>query len=487
VCGVEQQTSVRGQYSPDTLCVMSNDTVRRRVQRESSEQTRVEECVQWARQRIHGQVFRPGMRLPSIRALARERGVSPFTVAEAYARLVAAGYVEPRRGSGYYVRTREATRGTNAPPNRESPIDLTWLLHHMLESGTARGPGLGVLPSDWLDGADIASALRALGRGGATRWLASGTPFGHEALRSVLQQRLAKRNIVTHRDGIVLTTGITHALNLVLRVLVAPGDTVLVFDPCWFGALGVLAAHGARVVGVPCAPAGPDLDRLAELVAIEKPRLLVASSAAQNPTGLSLSSASVKRIVEIATRAGVMIFEDDAYADLCSTPIVRLAAIDGLARVIHAGSFSKTLAANMRVGFIACDTDLAATLADTKILTGFTTPEINERLVHKLLVENHYDRYVGVLRTRLEEARAKTLSALRRHGIGVFGEPRDGLFAWVDVGGDTNALAAHWRDKGLLLAPGGLFSPTQAPSPWMRWNFATPHDAALTALLRSLR
>jgi DNA-binding transcriptional MocR family regulator len=466
---------------------MATDTVRVRASRIESEQTRVEQCVQWARQCIRGQVFRPGMRLPSIRALAAQRRVSPFTVAEAYARLAAAGDVEARRGSGYYVRAREAAPRANVPSERDSSIDLAWLLHHMLAGGDARGPGLGVLPQEWLDGADIASAVRAIGRGGQARWLASGTPYGYAPLRALLQQRIASRGIVAARDGIVLTTGITHALNLVLRVLVAPGETVLVLDPCWFGALGVLAAHGARVIGVPCTPAGPDLDRLDALVASEKPKLIVASAAGQNPTGLSLSAKSARRFFEIAARAGVPIFEDDAYADLCSTPGVRFAAIDGLDHVIHAGSFSKTLAANVRVGFVACDASLAAMLADAKVLTGFTTPELNERLVHTLLVESRYDRYVAALRARLDAAREKTRATMRTLGIEMFGRPRDGLFAWIRAGRDTNVLAAEWRERGLLLAPGSLFSPMQAPSEWMRWNVATPLDAAVTSLLRSLR
>jgi DNA-binding transcriptional MocR family regulator len=466
---------------------MATDTVRQRASHRESEQTRVEQCVQWARRCIRGQVFRPGMRLPSIRALAAQRGVSPFTVAEAYARLAAAGDVEARRGSGYYVRAREPTLRASAPSERDTAIDLSWLLHHMLAGGDARGPGLGVLPPSWLDGADIAFAVRAIGRGGPARWLASGTPYGYAPLRALLQQRIASCGIVASRDGIVLTTGITHALNLVLRVLVTPGETVLVLDPCWFGALGVLAAHGARVVGVRCAPTGPDLERFAALVESESPKLVVASAAGQNPTGLSLSAKTARRFVEIAARAGVPIFEDDAYADLCSTPGVRFAAIGGLDHAIHAGSFSKTLAANVRVGFVACDAALAATLADAKVLTGFTTPELNERLVHTLLVESRYDRYVAALRARLDDARAKTLATLGGLGIDVFGRPRDGLFAWIRAGADTNVLAAQWRERGLLLAPGSLFSPTQEASEWMRWNVATPLDAAVMSLLRSLK
>jgi DNA-binding transcriptional MocR family regulator len=455
---------------------------RNRVQ---TEQTLVEECVQWARIRIDGQVFRPGMRLPSIRALARQQRVSPFTVVEAYDRLVASGYLEARQGSGFYVRPRAGAR--LAARDQRSAIDLRWLMHHMLDSGSARGPGLGVLPASWLDGVQVGAALRSLGRQGPGRWLDSGKPQGFEPLRAVLQQRLAELDILAYPDQIVLTTGVTQALHLVLHTLVSPGDAVLVLDPCWFGALGMLAAHGAHTLGVPCTPRGPDLDVLERLAREVRPRLLIISSAAQNPTGMSLSPAAAERILDIAARFELHIFEDDVYADLCAAPIRRLAAGDQLNRVIHAASFSKTLAANIRVGFIVCRADLAQSFADAKILSGFTTPELNERLVHKLLVEGRYRRHVAALRARLCDHRVAARTTLERAGCEIFGDPEEGMFLWVNTRTDTNKLAAACREEGLLLAPGSLFSPQQIPSTWMRYNVTAPLDEAMAALRRSMR
>lgn len=448
-----------------------------------SAQTLVEDCVQWVKNRIHGQVFRPGMRLPSIRALAREKGVSPFTVVEAYDRLVASGYLEARKGSGFYVRAQSAIETRPLPQAPSSRIDLRWLMRHMLESGSAQGPGLGVLPPSWLDGAQVGAALRSLGRQGNGRWLDSGTRQGFEPLRSVLQQRLARLDVVAHADQIVLTTGLTHALDLVLRTLTRPGDAVMTLDPCWFGALGMLATRGLRVVDVPCTSQGPDLDLMERIAQQEKPRLLVISSAAQNPTGLSLSREVAANLVAMAARHDFLVFEDDVYADLCMSTVTRLAAIDALDRVIYAASFSKTLAANIRVGFVAARPELAQAFADTKVLTGFTTPELNERLVHKLLVEGRYARHVGELRERLVSCRAQARKKLEAAGIDVFGAPADGMFLWVDMHTDTNELAVACRERGILIAPGSLFSPQQAPSTWMRFNVTARIDAALTVLL----
>jgi len=438
-------------------------------------QTRVEDCVQWVKKRIHGEVFRPRMRLPSVRTLARERGVSPFTVVEAYGQLVASGYLEARRGSGFYVLGR-ASRSL-APKGYQKPrIDLSWLMRNMLADSAANGPGLGVLPTAWLAAIDLGAALRSLGRQAPTRWLDSGSRRGYEPLRAVLQQRMAGLDILAQPEQIVLTTGITHALDLVLRSLIAPDEAVMVLDPCWFGALGMLSAHGSRVVSVPCTPSGPDFVAMERAVLQEKPRLLIISSVAQNPTGVSLSAEAIARILDMARRHDFLIFEDDVYADLCDSAMPRLAGADHLDRVLYAGSFSKTLASNIRVGFLACRADLADRLSDAKIISGFTTPELNERLVHKLLVENKYSRHVQGLRSRLIEGRARTVEVLSEAGLRIFNASVCGLFLWVHMGCDCDELALLCGEKGLLLAPGRLFSPHGTPSEWMRVNVATDPD-----------
>ena len=444
-----------------------------------SAQTRVEDCVQWVKKRIHGQVFRPHMRVPSVRALARERGVSPFTVAEAYGQLVASGYLEARRGSGFYA--LGSAQRSHAPKGYQRPrIDLSWLMRNMLADSAAHGPGLGLLPAAWLAAIDLGAALRSLGRQPPARWLENGSRRGYEPLRAVLQQRIAQLDILAQPEQIVLTTGITHALDLVLRTLLTPDDAVLVLDPCWFGALGMLAAYGSRVVSVPCTPSGPDLVAMERIAREEKPRLLIISSVAQNPTGLSLSADAVAQILDIARRHDFLVFEDDVYADLCDAAMRRLAAADRLDRVLYAGSFSKTLASNIRVGFLTCRTDLADRLSDAKIVSGFTTPELNERLVHKLLVENKYARHVQRLRLRLIECRTRTIELLTQAGLKIFNASACGLFLWVHMGCDSDELAVLCSEKGLLLAPGRLFSPHGAPSEWMRLNVAT--DPELTSL-----
>lgn len=448
--------------------------------------SRVDACIDWLRTRIDARVFRAGARVPSVRELARTLGVSPFTAADAYERMAAAGLIEARRGSGYYVRDVAPAAVRVAAPS--SHVDLKWLMQQMLDSGrAARGPGLGVLPPAWLDGDALGATLRAIGREGTGRLLEGGTAHGYAPLRDVLARRLGTFGIAAHADQIVLTTGITHAIHLALQTLVAPGDTVLVLDPSWFGALGMLALRGARVIGVPYTPDGPDVAALEAIAQESRPRLLLINSVVQNPTGLALDAQAVSRIVDIAHKYDFYVLEDDVYADLCDPALPRLAAHDGLRRTIYAGGYSKTLAANLRVGYLACGEALAQAIADTKVLTGYTTPEVNERALHKLLANGRYGRHVAALRERLDTHRRRALKLIEREGFAIYGRPRHGLFAWVDMACDTNELALAGRDLGVLVAPGSLFSPAQRASRYMRYNVTTPADASLRNLFDAAR
>ena len=148
----------------------------------------------------------------------------------------------------------------------------------------------------------------------------------------------------------------------------------------------------------------------------------------------------------------------------------------------YASGFSKSLASNVRVGYLACRAHLADTLAGMKVLRGFNTPELNERLVHALLVEGKFTRHAQMLRRRLAGARVATRSLLMREGVEFLGDPLHGMFYWVNAGGDTNKRTASLREQGLVVAPGSLFSLEQVPSEWMRLNVTTPLDitAALT-------
>lgn len=451
-----------------------------------NERTLADQLAAWVRLRIDEHALKPGTRLPSIRRFADEKQVSRSTVVDAYDKLIAAGYIESRRGSGFYVRARRA----NLAPARRSgattgiaatdaqSIDVIWLLRSMLRQAPATDqPGAGLLPPTWLDSDLVGAAVRAVGRETGDAVLGYGVPEGHLPLRQALSQRLAQLDIGAAPEQIVTTHGVTHGIDLVARHYLAPGDTVFVEDPAWFLMFGRFAAFGVRLVGVPRRTDGPDLGVLANLLTRYQPKLFVVGSVLHNPTGTSITAANAHRLLRLADEYGFTIVEDDIYGDLHpgrpGAPTVRLASLDQLQRVVYLGGFSKTLAANLRVGYIAAHPDVAQKLADLKVLTGLTTPELTERVVARILAEGQYRRHVDRLRARIDAARDRTARALEKAGAKLYAEPAAGIFLWADFGRDTNAIAAKGAELGLLCAPGSLFSPTQLPSTWMRVSAAT--------------
>ena len=317
----------------------------------------------------------------------------------------------------------------------------------------------------------LAAALRSMARRAPGQWVGSASPQGFAPLRQQLQLHLVGFDIAAEPEQIVLTTGITHGLTLVLGTLVRPGETVLVGDPSWFAGFGAIAAHGARPVGYPYTAEGPDIAAIERLVRRHKPKLLVINSIGHNPTGTSLRSDAAMKLLELAGTHDFKILEDDVYADLCPKDSgVRLASLDRNGRVIYAGSFTKTLAENLRVGFVACSHGMAQAIANRKVLTGFTTPESNERILHDILVSGRYRKHVERLCAKLEAARAATSRDLARLKLDGSCENPTGLFTWVDLGQDGVGFTARAAKRSLILAPGALFSPLQAPSTHMRIN-----------------
>ncbi|MBR7799192.1 PLP-dependent aminotransferase family protein [Undibacterium fentianense] len=454
----------------------------------------VEQIVRSVACRIDDKLLRTGARMPSIRQFADEQKVSRFTVVEAYDRLVANGYLESRRGSGFFVKERASLLNAANPAMHEIPSsqqpDVVWLVRNMLRQlPPQKMPGSGLLPHEWLDGELVANGLRSVSRLNQSLLLHYGTQQGFLPFRQQLQLKLAELEIAAAPEQIVTTNGVTQALDLVAREFTQPGDTIFVDDPAWFLMFGTFATLGTKVIGIPRLHDGPDVTKLAELAALHKPKLYIIHSVLHNPTSTSLSAAKAFQVLKTAEQHDFMIVEDDIYCDMHPGTSVqaatRLSALDQLNRVIYLGGFSKTLAANLRVGFIATSRETAIRLADRKMLSTLTTNEISERVVHKILSEGHYRKHVDRIRTKLDNAREDVTTRVERLGMKVEYRTPAGMFLWVDTGTDTLALTEKALEKGFLLAPGSLFSPHQLPSNHMRLNVAAMSDKGIWGFLEN--
>ncbi|HQT27653.1 MAG TPA: PLP-dependent aminotransferase family protein, partial [Burkholderiales bacterium] len=251
---------------------------------------------------------------------------------------------------------------------------------------------------------------------------------------------------------------------------VRPEDTVLVDDHGYFILFGGLKSYGARIVGVPWNSDGPDTHAMEALIREHRPKLFFTNSILHNPTGASISQAVAYRVLQLAEKYDMMLIEDDIYGDFHPGTVTRLSTLDQLNRVIYVSSFSKSVSASLRVGYLACKPELAASLCDVKLLTGLTTSEISERLMYQLLTDGHYRKHLDKLRAKLLIARQTTISRLEDIGFTLHCEPEGGMFVWAKPDDRCNSaeMASHAAKKGIMLAPGHMFRPHQEPSPWLR-------------------
>ncbi|MDC8772439.1 aminotransferase-like domain-containing protein [Roseateles albus] len=443
-------------------------------------------------ERIQQRLLLPGARLPSVRECARHHGVSPYTVVAAYDQLLASGLLEARKQRGFFVRERQAgaaSRQPTQPAPQSVPVDATALIRGMFLADAKRAPGLGTLPAEWLDLPMLQAAMRqVLKAGGGSEQLALhyGEPAGDARLRRALGLRLADLGIACPAEQIVTTVGATHALDLITRTLLQPGDAVLVDDPGWAIEFARLTQAGMRLLPVPRGANGPDLAVMARLIEQHRPRMYVTVSVLHNPTGNSLSLANAHQILRMAEQADFQIVEDDTYAFLAPNHAPRLSALDGLRRSIYVSGFSKILTPAWRVGYLAANPAWVEKLTNLKLLSSLTTSPLLERAVAHCLEQGQLRRHADRVLTLLDAARQRSMKLAEAAGCR-FMAPPQGLFGWVDVGMDTERLAQLMLDEGWLTAPGMLFSASRQSSTLMRINFATAQDALFWRRLQTLR
>ncbi|MFJ3076082.1 PLP-dependent aminotransferase family protein [Pseudomonas sp. NPDC087029] len=433
---------------------------------------------------IEQQRLRPGTRLPSIRTLARTQAVSASCVIEAYDRLVASGWLEARHGTGFFVAERKLGQALEDLPVWGEAGDGSWRQFREGHEQLLK-LGCGWLPTAWRADAELAQAIRQVSRGNAQELFDYCPPLGLANLRLQLHKRLARVDINAGPERILTTQGASHALDLLVRTLLRPGDTVLVENPGYYNLYNLLRQHQVHMLPVPRTAVGPDLAVLERLLAEHRPRCLFINSLYQNPTGTSLTPKVAYRLLELAREHDLRIVEDDIYADFQEGPATRLATLDSEQRVIYMGSFSKTLSSSLRVGYLVADPPLLARLAELKMVTGIGTSRFAEQVVGQMLATGSYRKSVQRLRLRLGQHMAKLLGQLEQYGWEVFCEPLGGMFVWARVPGrDFASLERLAGEQSVLLTPGSAFDYHGQPSDWLRINVAYGQDSRAQAFLQ---
>lgn len=414
-----------------------------------------------------------GSRLPPIRELSELMNVGKSTVVDALDRLRAKGLVVSRQGSGHYVHRSSTTLKTDAGPDLQPQDTLSVVRRAVLQDTGALRPGAGFLPSSWLPAEELLKAVRGALRATSLQMGEYGVAAGYLPLREALRVKLSALGIEVPVEQIVTTANTVQAIDLLMRLLVKPGDTVLLDDPCYFTMHTNLALHGARVITIARGADGMDMEAFEQLVSAHRPVLYMTNNTLHNPTGHSFSQAQVYRLLEMSHRYNFHIVEDDLYGDLQQRQTPRLAA-GGLDNVSYISGFSKTLTANSRVSFAVLSPPLAARMITLKMACGGMTSELAEQIICAMLSDGSYTKHTRRTVDRLYESSSRVSRWLMEAGCSVSSLPHEGLFIWAQLpeGFHAETLARKGLDIDLVLAPGTLLSKAPNASQFLRFNVA---------------
>jgi GntR family transcriptional regulator/MocR family aminotransferase len=377
--------------------------------------------------------LRGGERLASTRALARELGVSRNTVLQAYEQLVAEGYATARGGSGTYVADALPPPARGPRPTSDGPDPGAEPPHlsafgRRLEAGVPRGHASWSLPRervpfDFRYGepayADLplATWARILGRRArrlSVKRLAYQPPGGADELREALAGYLARaRGVVSSPERIVAVRGSQQAIDLVTRLVVDPGDTVVLEEPHYTGFSFCLTALGARLAYVPVDEQGL---RVEELDALPEATLVCVTPSHQYPAGGVLPLARRLRLLEWARRRPAWILEDDYDGEFRfeGRPIECLQALDRDGRVLYTGTASKCLFPALRIGWLVVPASLAGPLRAAQALADTGTATLEQLAFADFVAEGHLERHVRRSRARHAARRRALVEALEQ-------------------------------------------------------------------------
>ena len=333
-----------------------------------------------------------GDRLPPSRQVADDLGISRHTVTTVYGRLAAEGYTDGRAGAGSYVTSMAApTPTTRANPNALTAVLETepWNsesssdppVRFDLRSGT---PDLALFPiDDW---------RRCMTTALQTAPVGYDHPAGAESLRRALAHWIGvSRAVEASPEQVIVTSGAQHAIDLVTRLLVRPGDAIAVEDPGYPPVTRLFRALGVDVVPIPVDADGIVVDRIPDHV-----RLIYTTPSHQSPTGVTMSFARRRDLLQFADDHEAAIIEDDYDSEYrhVDRPLEPLFRLDQHGRVIYIGTFSKTLAPSLRLGFVVLPTSLTAPAFNLRALIDRQPPAAMQDALTNFIVDGHLRRHL---------------------------------------------------------------------------------------------
>lgn len=443
--------------------------------------------------------LRPGDRVPSVRKLSRQEGVSISTVLQAYVQLEAQGFIEARPQSGFYVKARlwrpPAEPAMSKPSTKATPVSTSELTLNILKA--VRDPGLVALgtaiPSpELLPLQQLNRMMAAIGRRDSSAGNSYDVPPGAPQLRMQVARLALDYGCLLSPEEIVTTTGCQEALNLCLRAVAQPGDTIAVESPTYYGILQIIGALGMKALEIPTHPRdGVSLDALEYALDRERIKACLFTPTFQNPLGCSMPEDNRKRLVAMLGARGIPLIEDDIYGDIAFGPERPRAAkaFDAEGMVLLCDSFSKTLAPGYRVGWCAPGRYQKA-VEHLKFTTSIASATLPALAIAEFLATGGYEHHLRkVRRVYAEQVRLMTEVIVQTFPDGTkVTRPQGGHVLWVEMPAKIDSMDLFHRALAarISIAPGILFSAKQKYRNCMRLNCGTPWGKPVEDALKTL-
>ncbi len=442
-----------------------------------------------------------GTKLPSIRDLAADLGINKIAIVAAYERLVAEGLISARPGSGYFAAWKPLA-ATKPQVKSAQPIEQGFRgASHIAavltveKAVTSLDPkhfedtphdwktithlGAAYAPFDQIPMDDIRSVARTALHEGSLSNIAFEHVAGVPEFRRRLVTEMQTRGVpVADHEQVLVTTGVLSTINLVVESLLKEGDALAVEVPSYGLLFPLLRDKGIRIVPVPRNFEGFDFSPqvLSEIRRV-RPKLFVVNPNFHNPTGGVLDTRHRYEILHLAQEVDAYVLEMDIYYGLGFGEVLppTLAAMDGLQRVIYFSSFSRTIAAGLRVSFVAAAPHVVSRLLHRKILADVTCSNSDQVLVSELLARGLWRKHLGRLRDVLRSRRDTMISMLRKLAPtgSTWTIPDGGNFLWFSFpeGATPGEIQKIAMERHIAIAPADLFYPDPVESSHMRLSY----------------
>lgn len=446
---------------------------------------RYEQVADGIARQIDSGIYRPGDRIPGVRKLSRQFGVSISTVVQAHRLLEDQGRLEARPRSGYYVRalawSAPAPPAISKPPARPMAVTSQELALRLVQAANQPDTvqfGAAVPDPSFLPGAAINRAVTAAARRYGSRTDQYEFPPGAPELRRQIARRMADAGCRVGPDAVVVTSGCQEAVTICLRAVAGPGDVIAIESPTFYGLLQVIEALGMKALEIPTDPRnGISLEALQLAIEQWPVKACVLVPNFGNPLGHCMPDARKKALVALLGHAGIALIEDDVCGDL-GFAHMRPRAVKSWDRrggVLYCSSFSKTLSPGLRLGWVVPGSFQAA-VEFQKYVLNLAAPTLAQLGVADFLERGGYDRYLRGVRGHYQRQVNRMIQAVARcFPVGTrVTQPAGGFVLWVELPRSVESLELYRRalQQGISVAPGPMFSATGKYRNCIRLNCA---------------